>query len=114
MITEQETSFPNYGDADCIYIIQDDSMIGARIASGDMLIVRQQLDVESGDIALALYNNEVRIGIYSRHKDCEILTPANAGYQSILSRFDRPSFEIIGKAIAFVSALSHNAEAAGT
>lgn len=93
--------------ADWAYIMSDDSMIGARICPGDMILVKQQFIADNGDIVLVLYNGEVRIGRYSRHKDCDALTPANDKYQTILSRFDCPSFEIIGIAIAFIGTLAY-------
>lgn len=97
-------------DADFAYIMSDDSMVGARIFPGDMVLVKQQSAVDDGDIALALMNGEVRIGRYSRHKDCELLTPANAEYSSIVSDYCDPSFKIIAKAVAFISVLGFREE----
>ena len=104
-MTEQ-ISRPRLDDADFAYIMSDDSMVGARIFPGDMILVKQQSTVDNGDIALALMNGEVRIGRYSRHKDCELLTPASTVHNSIISDLKNPSFKIIAKAIAFIGALS--------
>lgn len=105
-MADQKISRPRLDDADWVYIMSDDSMTGARIRPGDMVCVKQQGAVEDGDIAIALYKGEIRIGRYSRHKDCEALTPANSQYRTILSDFDNPSFKIAGKAIAFIGALT--------
>lgn len=110
-MTEQTTR-PRLDDADFAYIMSDDSMIGARIFPGDMVLVKEQSTVDNGDIALALMHGEVRIGRYSRHKDCELLTPASAVHNSIISDFSNPSFEIIAKAIAFIGTLSCGEEEA--
>lgn len=109
-MSREMTLLDRCDSADWAYIMSDDSMINARIFPGDVLFVKRQTIVENGDITLVLYNGEVRIGRYSRHEDCEALTPANWKYQTILSRFDCPSFEIIGKAIAFVGTLSQAKE----
>lgn len=104
-MTEQ-ISRPCLDDADFAYIMSDDSMIGARIFPGDMVLVKEQSAVDNGDIAVALMNGEIRIGRYSRHKECEALTPENGQYRTILSDLDNPSFKITGKAIAFIGALT--------
>lgn len=105
-MAEEVTRVPSVCNADFIYRISDDSMIGVRIAAGDIVFVRRQDIVGNGDIALAYYNGEVRIGKYSRQGNCELLTPASCKYETIISVPDNPSFEIFGKAIAFMSALA--------
>lgn len=105
-MTEQKTGPLRYEDADWAYIMSDDSMTGARIWPGDMVLVKQQTTVENGDIVLVLYNDEVRIGRYSKHASCEVLTPASEVHMTLLSKYENPSFKIIGKAIAFISALT--------
>lgn len=105
-MTEQKINHPRLDDADCVYIMSDDSMADARVWPDDMLLVKLQTTAEDGNIALVMYKGEVRIGRYSRHKDCEALTPANIQYQTILSDFDSPSFKIVGKVIAFIGALT--------
>lgn len=102
----EQTTRPRLDDADFAYIMSDDSMIDARIFPGDMVLVKQQSAVDNGDIALALMNGEVRIGRYSRYKDCELLTPASSVHKSIISDFCNPSFKIIAKAIACICNLS--------
>lgn len=109
-MSERKTNRPRLDDADWAYIMSDDSMIGARILPGDLVCVKHQCTAEDGDVVLVSFKGEKRIGIYSRHKDCEALTPANGRYQTILSSFDSPSFRVVGKAIAFVSELSRREE----
>ena len=91
--------------------MSDDSMIGLMIRPGDVIFVKQQDTVDNGDIAVASFNDEVRIGVYSRHNGFETLTPANDNYLTIFSNFGSPSFEIIGKAVALMSEISNAKEA---
>ena len=97
---------PGINDLDFAYIMSDDSMVDARIFPGDIILVKQQDSVDEGDIALALMNEDVKIGRYSRHNDCELLTPASMAYKSVISDLKNPSFKIIARAIAFIGALS--------
>ena len=106
-MAETTIRIPKFCDADFVYTMSDCGMIDARIAPGDIVLARQQDTVHNGDIALVYYNGEVRIGMYSRHGDCEALTPANRKYITILSDINNPSFEIIGKAVAFMSTLGN-------
>lgn len=104
-MTETTICAPRFLDVDFAYFMSDSSMIGVRIAPGDIVLVRQQDSVENGDIALAYHNGEVRIGRYSRRDDCEALTPASDEYATIISSVNNPSFKIFGKAVAFMGAL---------
>lgn len=104
-MTEQ-ISRPRLDDADFAYIMSDDSMINARILPGDMVLVRQQDTVNDGDIAVAMQGELVRIGKYSCHEKCEVLTQASPKHYSIFSYFDNPSFTIIGKVIACICDIS--------
>ena len=106
-MTEANVRLTKFNDADFDYSVSDDSMIGARMLPGDIVLVKQQDTVDNGDIALVYCNGEVRIGMYSRHGDCEAITPANDKYMTILSDINNPSFEIIGKAVAFMSTLGN-------
>lgn len=110
-MTEANVRLTKFNNADFVYSVSDDSMIGARMLPGDIVLVKQQDTVDNGDIALAYYNGEVRIGKYSRNGRLEALTPANCKYMTILSDVDNPSFEIFGKAIAFFSDINHQEEA---
>ena len=106
-MTEANVRLTKFNDADFAYSVSDDSMIGARMLPGDIVLVKQQDTVDNGDIALVYCNGEVRIGMYSRHGDCEAITPANDKYMTILSDINNPSFEIIGKAVSFMSTLGN-------
>lgn len=106
-MTECSRLFTRCNDADFVYTMSDDSMIGLMIRPGDVIFVKQQDTVDNGDIAVVYCNGEVRIGMYSRHGDCEAITPANDKYMTILSDINNPSFEIIGKAVAFMSTLGN-------
>ena len=98
-------------DADYAYILSDDSMINARIFPGDMVLFKRQTTAENGDIVLAQQGDRARIGVYTRHKDCEMLTPASPRHMSIVSDLAEPSFMVMAKAVAFVGDLMRRPKA---
>mgnify|MGYP002620713076 CR=1 FL=1 len=75
-----------------------DSMIGARILDGDLVLIRKQDDVENGEIAAVLINNEEAVlkRVY-KHDDMIVLQSENPNYPPI---FCPPAeVRIIGKLI---------------
>lgn len=86
-----------------------DSMIGARINDGDIVYIRQQPDVENGEIAAVLIDGmETEATLKRVYKgDGQItLMPANEKYPPfVYVGEDMNRVRIIGKAVAFVSAV---------
>lgn len=86
-----------------------DSMIGARINDGDIVFIRQQPDVENGEIAAVLIDGmETEATLKRVYKgDGQItLMPANEKYPPfVYVGEDMNRVRIIGKAVAFVSAV---------
>lgn len=81
--------------------IKDNSM-EPRIAEGDTVIVRQQNDVESGDVAVVLADGEVSCRKVIKHTDGIVLMANNPNYRPRIftaSEFDRKSFVIIGRIV---------------
>ena len=81
--------------------IKDNSM-EPRIAEGDTVIVRQQNDVESGDVAVVLADGEVSCRKVIKHTDGIVLMANNPNYRPrsfTASEFDRKSFVIIGRIV---------------
>ncbi|MBY0109738.1 MAG: translesion error-prone DNA polymerase V autoproteolytic subunit [Candidatus Babeliaceae bacterium] len=63
--------------------VSGDSMVGAGIHSGDILIVDRALSVVSGNIIVAILMGEFTIKYYRQKKDSVILSSANNNYEDI-------------------------------
>lgn len=76
--------------------VQGESMIGAGILPGDILIVRQQPTANIGDIVVALIGDSGTVKRYGRAGDQIRLEPANPDYQPIITRSARIAGKVIG------------------
>lgn len=75
-----------------------DSMINARIMDGDLLLIRRQDDVENGDIAAVLIDDEAVLKRVYKTDDTIILQSENPMYKPIiLNKNDMKDVRIIGK-----------------
>lgn len=103
---EGEVDIPSSIHADFALNCKGDSMINARIFDGDIVYIRQQDTVESGEIAAVLIDNDAtlkRIRIFDDHISLE---PENPQYRPIvLWGEDMNTVRILGKAIAFTSSV---------
>ena len=103
---EEYIDIPKNIHADFALTCQGDSMINARIFDGDIVYIRQQNTVESGEIAAVLIDNDAtlkRIRIFEDHISLE---PENPQYRPIvLWGEDMNTVRILGKAVAFTSAV---------
>lgn len=91
-------------DADFCLKIQGDSMIGARINDGDIVFIRKQEDVDNGEIAAVLIEDEATLKRVYKEKDSLILQAENPRYAPIV--YTAESYvecRILGKAVAFQS-----------
>ena len=81
-------------------------MINARIFDGDVVYIRQQEQVENGEIAAVLIDTEAtlkRLYLYPE-KDMLILKAENPKYEDyIFVGSEIENVQILGKAIAFTS-----------
>jgi len=60
-------------------------MIGAAIADGDLVVVREQPDANNGDIVAARINGDATVKIFQRSDDGHVwLMPHNPAYAPIL------------------------------
>lgn len=73
-----------------------DSMINARIYEGDLLLIRRQNDVESGDIAAVLIDNEAVLKRVYKSKGNVVLQSENPKYPPIILNGNK-NIRIIGK-----------------
>lgn len=60
-----------------------DSMIGAGINNGDLLVVKICEDADDGDIVVALINDSATVKRLFKHKDYATLHPENPKYKDI-------------------------------
>jgi repressor LexA len=64
--------------------VTGDSMIGAAIADGDLVVVREQPDAKNGDIIAARIGGEATVKTYQRADGHVWLMPHNPAYAPIL------------------------------
>lgn len=83
--------------------VRGDSMIGAGIVEGDLAIISKKCDIESGEIAAVVIENEATLKTVIRQKQKLILRPANPSYEDIVFRSESPeNVRIIGKYVGLV------------
>lgn len=89
--------------ADFCLKVQGDSMIGARILDGDLVYIRQQPDVETGEIAAVLVNGEeATLKRVYKLNGTIVLRSENPNYpEQIYDKKD--NITILGKAVFFKS-----------
>ena len=92
--------------ADFCLKCKGDSMINARIYDGDIVFIRQQDEVENGEIAAVVIDNEATLKrvYYYPEQNMVILKPENPKYADIILQNESlNTVRILGKAIAFQS-----------
>lgn len=92
--------------ADFCLQAKGDSMINARIHDGDIVFVRQQPEVENGQIAAVIINDEATLKrvSYFPEKSMLILKPENPAYMDLVFVGEElENVHILGKAVAFQS-----------
>ena len=95
-------------NADFCLRAHGDSMVGARIYDGDIVFIHSQDYVDNGEIAAVVINEEATLKrvYYYPNEGKLILNPENPRYAPLVyinSELD--SIKIIGKAVAFQSAV---------
>lgn len=109
-----EENFDGYIDieegikADFCLHAKGDSMTGARIMDGDIVIVKKQDMVSNGEIAVVLIDNEATLkrAYYYPEKNMLILRPENPSYEDMTFMNDElNNIKILGKAVAFQSVI---------
>ena len=109
--TEEHESYVTAGDgldADFCLRAHGDSMVGARIMDGDIVYIRSQCQVDNGEIAAVIIGDEAtlkRVYFYPDEGKL-VLSPENPRYAPLVYlRDELDSIKIIGKAVAFQSAI---------
>ncbi len=101
---EQHDCFVEAGAdrADFCLKVKGDSMIGARIFDGDTVFIHAQPDVEDGEIAVVLIDDEATLKRVYKMGDRVILRAENPAYPPMeFRKTDGKVVRILGKAIAF-------------
>lgn len=99
-------TMPDNVKADFALICKGDSMINARIYDGDIVYIREQPDVENGEIAAVLIGNEATLKRVRKFDDHIVLEPENPMYRPLSYwSCDMNSVRILGKAVAFTSVI---------
>ena len=95
-------------DADFCLRAHGDSMIGARIFDGDVVFIRAQNQVDNGEIAAVIINDEAtlkRVYFYPEEGKL-VLSPENPRFAPLVYVGDELNrIKIIGKAVAFQSTI---------
>lgn len=81
--------------------VKGDSMIDAGIIDGDYLIVREQADAHSGEIVVAVLEDEATVKRLFKHRDYVELRPENGSMEPIMVA----QAEIAGKVAALLRRL---------
>lgn len=90
--------------ADYAVQARGDSMINARIFDGDIVFIREQPDVENGEIAAIIIEDEITLKRVYKDRDTLELRAENPRIKPLLYRGEQLNhIHILGKAIAFQS-----------
>lgn len=82
---------------DCFLLrVKGESMTGAGIIDGDMVIVRPQATAENGEIVAALIDNEATVKRFQSAIDAIVLKADNPAFEPIVIKPGRADFSIIG------------------
>ena len=95
---------PRHIKADFALTCKGDSMINARIFDGDIVYIRQQEEVQNGEIAAVLIDDEATLKRVKLYEDHISLEPENPMYKPLVYwNEDMNNVRILGKAVAFTS-----------
>lgn len=96
---------PDNIHCDFTLICKGDSMIGARIHDGDVVYIRQQPEVENGEIAAVLVDGtETTLKRVYYSNGFVSLQAENPAYAPIIVTQER-QFSVLGKAVGFTSVI---------
>lgn len=87
--------------ADFVLRAKGDSMINARIHDGDIVFIKEQPDVNDGEIAAVIIDDEATLKRVYKYDDYIMLNAENPAYKPIqIQKTDAKNIQIIGKAIS--------------
>lgn len=100
---EDYADVPTFVHADFVLRCKGDSMIGARIKDGDLVYIRQQPDVENGEIAAVLIGSEATLKRVYKKPGYIALQPENPAYEPMFITPQDEPVRILGRAVGFTS-----------
>jgi len=107
ILAEENTELIMCADSlsfDCALKVRGDSMIGARVYDGDVVFIRLQDDVDDGEMAAVIVDDEAALKYVYHIKNGLQLVSANPKYPPMIYTFDQcNSIRILGKAVGFQS-----------
>jgi repressor LexA len=96
-----DRSFLPRGDSFCLKV-SGDSMMGAGIFDGDMVVVKKQAVAQKGDIVVAVLNGEATVKRYVPASESIRLQPENDAFEPIVVSKKSGEFRIAGKVIGLL------------
>jgi len=101
---EAYDDIPDSIKCDFTLICKGDSMVNARINDGDIVYIKQQSQVDNGEIAAVLIDNEATLKRVYIYEDKVVLQPENTKYPPfVYTKEDMNNIRILGKAVGFTS-----------
>lgn len=101
---EDHDRVPDWVECDFTLKCRGDSMTGARIFDGDIVCIRSQPEVENGEIAAVLIDDEVTLKRVYIQEGRLTLMPENPAYHPLIYVGDElENVRILGKATYFIS-----------
>ena len=82
--------------------VRGESMIGAHIVDGDLVLVRKQETAGSGDIVAAMVDGEATVKRFGREGGAVVLRPEHPTMKPIVIEPGRGDFRILGKVVGIV------------
>ena len=82
--------------------VRGESMIGAHIVDGDLVLVRKQETAGSGDIVAAMVDGEATVKRFGRDGAAVVLRPEHPTMKPIVIEPGRGDFRILGKVVGIV------------
>jgi repressor LexA len=87
------------GDGNFLLKVEGDSMVEAHICSGDYVVVRQQSSADTGDIVVALLDDEATVKRLIKERERIVLKPENRRMKPIVVEKSGKTLRIIGKVV---------------
>jgi len=95
---------PENLDVDFCLRVKGDSMMNARILDGDLVFIRKQQEVENGEIAAVLIDQDTTLKRFYQTNGMVILRSENPNYpEMIYTKKDMKEVSILGKAVRYIS-----------
>lgn len=90
---------------DFLLRVRGESMTGDHIRPGDLALIRPQATASSGDLVVALVDNEATLKRYRKTKNTVVLEPSNPDFSPIEITAGNRDLRILGKVKAVIRLL---------